>query len=64
MPLVYGVRMRWSVRKDPCFVCKKIDHERYMIEVERVADLLLCPDCVEKFRKRCRNGNRNKGSVS
>lgn len=54
MPLVHGVRMRWSVRKDPCFVCKKIDHEKYMVEVER--QVLLCPDCVESYRERFRDG--------
>ncbi len=59
MPLVHGVHMRWSLRKDPCFVCKKVEHEKFMIEVEH--SVMLCPECVELFKKRCRDG---KGTVS
>jgi hypothetical protein len=54
MPIVYGVQMRWSVRKDPCFVCEQVDHDKYMIEVERA--VMLCPSCVEAFRQRCIDG--------
>ena len=59
MPLVHGVHMRWSLRKDPCFVCEKVEPKKFMIEAERA--VMLCPDCVEAFRERCIDG---KGTVS
>ncbi len=53
MPMVYGLKVRWTHKKEPCGACGEIDLERYMIEGPKK---LWCSSCFETFRDLAKRG--------